>query len=320
MNIEGLREFYRLAGFRVASTSTADYLVPGSHLYQGFPIGPMPLPAAEEIAALCHHSGILGVEVINDRGVGVPGGLWARRDPSYGERSLQRQFRQHVEHAKSTQTVREIDFDDLYRWGLESNRETLRRQQRDDLYFSSHQRWKQLCDAGRRSSGAGVFATFSADELTTYMVYFIVGDTCYGLFSKSRTQARKTGANHLLYFIYTQTMLRRPGITGVTAGLQTIPPLDTVDRFKRHAGYSLEPHHTGVFLRPWFRGLLQSRLADAGLRLSARLLGPKQGLSRIQAVRDATRVRLCDLTSASAAKVVTPRVTDGDWQLPRSNR
>ena len=298
MNIEGLREFYRSAGFRVARTSSADYLVPGSHLYHGFPIGPRPLPAADEIAALCHHPRILGVEVINDRGIGVPSGLWAQRDPSYGTRSLQRQFRQHVDHAQATQTVREIGFDDLYRWGLAANRETLRRQQRDDLYFSGDRQWRQLCDAGRRSPGAGVFATFSADELTAYMVYFVVGDTCYGLFSKSLTEARKIGANHLLYFVYTQTMLRRPGITGVTAGLQTIPPLATVDRFKRHAGYSLEPHHTAVFLRPWFRALLQSRLTAAGLRASARLLGPKPGLTRLEAVRDATRVRLSDLSSA----------------------
>jgi hypothetical protein len=298
MNVEGLREFYRLAGFRVARTSTADYLVPGNRLYHGFPIGPKPVPAPDEIAALCHHPGILGVEVINDAGIGVPGGLWAMRDGSYGMRSLQRQFRQHVEHAQSNQTVKEIDFDDLYRRGLECNRETLRRQRRDDLYFSSDRRWRQLCDAGRQSPGAGVFATFAADELTAYMVYFIVGDTCYGLFSKSRTQARKTGANHLLYFAYTQAMIRRPGMTGVTAGLQTMPPLATVDRFKRHAGYTLEPHHTAVFLRPWFRQLVQSRLAATALRLSARVFGPTDGINRVQAMREATRVRMSDLTAA----------------------
>ena len=96
MDIEGLREFYRLAGFRIARTSTADYLVPASRLYHGFPIGPKPLPTPDEIVALCHHRGILGVEVINDRGIGVAGGLWAQRDRSYGIRSLKRQFRQHI--------------------------------------------------------------------------------------------------------------------------------------------------------------------------------------------------------------------------------
>jgi hypothetical protein len=311
MNLEGLREFYRLAGFRVARSSTADYLVPGSRLYHGFPIGPKPLPAADEIAALCHHPGILGVEVINDHAIGVPGGLWAVRDRSYGMRSLQRQFRQHVERAQATQTVREIGFDDLYRLGLESNRETLRRQHRDDLYFSSDRRWRQLCDAGRQSPGAGVFATFAAGELTAYMVYFIVGDTCYGLFSKSRTEARKTGANHLLYFTYTQTMIRRPGLAGVTAGLQTMPPLATVDRFKRHAGYALEPHHTAVFVRPWFRELLQSRLADAALRVSARWLGPTEGISRVKAVREATRVQMSDLAVATESRDTASGVVPG---------
>ena len=297
MNIEGLRQFYRLAGFRVARTSTADYLVPGNRIYHGFPIGPMPPPTPDEIAALCHHPGILGVEVINDRALGVPGGLWTQRDRSYGMQSLQRQFRQHVERAETTQTVREIDFDDLHRLGLECNRETLRRQHRDDLYFSTDQRWRQLCDAGRKSPGAGVFATFAGGELTTYMVYFIVGDTCYGLFSKSRNQARNTGANHLLYFVYTHTMIRRPSIVAVTTGLQTMPPLATVDRFKRHAGYTLEPHHTAVFLRPWFRELLQSRLAAAALQVSACLLGETDAIRRVRAVREAARVRMSDMGS-----------------------
>ena len=297
MNIEGLREFYRLAGFRVARTSTANYLVPASRLYHGFPIGPMPLPAPDEITALCHHKGILGVEVINDRGLGVPGGLWAQRDRSYGMRSLQRQFRQHVERASATQTAREIDFDDLNRLGLACNRETLRRQHREDPYFSNEKRWRRLCDAGRRSPGAGVFATFAGSELTAYMVYFIVDDTCYGLFSKSLTRARQAGANHLLYFQYTQTMIRRPGMTGVTAGLQTMPPMAAVDRFKRHAGYTLEPHHTAVFLRSWFRVLLQSALASVLLRSATRVLGSNDGIGRVQAVREAARVRMSDLAS-----------------------
>jgi hypothetical protein len=295
MNIDGLREFYHLAGFRLARTSTADYLVPASRLYHGFPIGPRPLPAPDEIAALCHHKGILGVEVINDRGLGVPGGLWAQRNRSYGMRSLQRQFRQHVERASATQIARETDFDDLYRLGLACNRETLRRQNRDDPYFSNDRSWRRLCDAGRRSPGAGVFATFAGGEFTAYMLYFIVDHTCYGLFSKSLDRARQTGANHLLYFHYTQTMIGRPGMTGVTAGLQTMPPMTAVDRFKWHAGYSLEPHHTAVFLRPWFRGLLQSALTSALLRSATHLLGSKDGIGRVQAVREAARVRLSDL-------------------------
>jgi hypothetical protein len=257
----------------------------------------MSQPTPDEIAALCHHPGILGVEVINDRGLGVPGGLWTQRDRSYGMRSLQRQFRQRLERAKTTQTVREIDSDDLHRLGLECNRETLRRQHRDDLYFSTDQRWRRLCDAGRQSLGAGCFSTFAGDELTTYMVYFIVGDTCYGLFSKSRNQARNTGANHLLYFAYTRTMIRRPSIVAVTTGLQTMPPLPTVDQSSVTPAIHCEPHHTAVFLPPWFRELLQSHPAAAALQVSARLLGETDAIRRVHAVREAARVRMSDLGS-----------------------
>jgi hypothetical protein len=106
-------------------------------------------------------------------------------------------------------------------------------------------------------------------------------------------------------------MIRRPGLAGVTAGLQTMPPLATVDRFKRHAGYALEPHHTAVFVRPWFRELLQSRLADAALRVSARWLGPTEGLSRVKAVREATRVQMSDLAVATESRDTASGVVPG---------
>ena len=92
-------------------------------------------------------------------------------------------------------------------------------------------------------------------------------------------------------------MIRRPRIVAVTTGLQTIPPLATVDQFKRHAGYTLEPHHTAVFLRPWFRELLQSRLAAAALQVSARLLGETDAIRRVHAVREAARVLMSDMGS-----------------------
>jgi len=289
VNADRLREFYERAGFRVAHTSSADWYVPGKRVYRSFPAGCAIAPAAQEIAELSHHPGILGVEFVNASGLGVPSGLWVLRDSSYDLHSLQRQFRQHVVQALSRESVHEIGFDELFRLGMSANLDTLRRQRRQDRHFSDPALWRRLCDAGKRTEGAGVFASIGSQGLSAYLVYFIVGDTCHGLFSKSRSQAPNAGSNHSLYFTYSRTMIRRSNLSVVTTGPQSIPPIETIDRFKRHAGYHLETHHFAVFLRPRVRGLLLCNAVGVALRAGERLFGSTEIIRRAHAVRHAVR-------------------------------
>ena len=289
MNVDLLREFYERAGFRIARSASADWYVPGKRVYRNFPAGHPVAPAADEIAELSHHSGIFGIEFVNASGVGVQTGLWALRDSSYDWHSLQRQFRQHAVRALSRERVQEIGFDDLFRLGRSANLDTLRRQKRQDRHFSDPVLWRQLCDAGKHTKGAGVFASMRPEGLSAYLVYFIVGDTCHGLFSKSRNQARNAGSNHALYFIYSRTMIRRSEISRITTGPQAIPPNTPVDRFKKHAGYHLEPYHFAVLLRPRVSTLLLSRPAGALIRAAERLFGSRQILRRAHALRYAVR-------------------------------
>jgi hypothetical protein len=289
VNVSLLREFYERAGFRVARTANADWYVPGKRVYRSLPVGHALAPAADEIVELTHHSGILGIEFVNASGVGVQSGLWTLRDSSYDWHSLQRQFRQHALRALSCESVHEIGFDDLFRLGMSANLDTLRRQKRQDRHFSDPVLWGRLCDAGKHTKGAGVFAIMRSDGLNAYLVYFIVGDTCHGLFSKSRNHTRNTGSNHALYFMYSRTMIRRTEISMVTTGPQAIPPNVLIDRFKRHAGYQLEPYHFAVLLRPRVSTLLLSAPAGVLIRTGERLFGSSDILQRAHALRYAVR-------------------------------
>ena len=285
MNADRLREFYDRAGFRTARTTSAHWFVPGKHIYRSFPAGRPVAPTADEVAELCRHSGVYGVEFVNATPIGVPSGLWMVRDPAYDQRSLQRQFRQHLERAFADESVQQIGFDELFRLGVTANLETLGRQRRRDRHFSDPALWRRLCDAGKQTLGAGVFASMRAGELSAYLVYFIVGDTCHGLFSKSCNQARRAGSNHALYFIYTKTMIRRENISTVTTGPQSIPPIAAIDRFKRHAGYNLEPYHFAVSLRPRVSALLLSDSAGALLRAGERRFRSSEMLRRALTLR-----------------------------------
>lgn len=287
MNEENLVAFYERAGFRVARTTGVNWYVPGGRVFRAIPVGRPVSPGPEELASVCRQHGILGAEFANLGGRGIPGGQFVLRDQEYGPKSLQRQFRQWVGRALSDQVVRQIDFQELQRLGRAANEETLARQGRADAHYTDPKLWRQLCDAGQRTPGAGVFAAFAPDGLAAYLVYFLVNDTCYGLFSKSRDRARLLGTNHALYFTYAEAMIRSPGIAAVTAGAQGLPPIASLDRFKRHAGFQLEPCPWAVTLRPVARALILSPLATAGLWAGESLLGRAEPLERLRLIRAA---------------------------------
>ena len=284
MNTERMREFYERAGYRVAKTAGGDWYVPGNRVYKNFPCGKAVLPTADEIAGLCRHKGIIGVEFYNTCGIGVESGIWVVRDVSYGLHSLKRQYRQRLLRTLERESVREIDFDELFRLGTAANRESLARLGLDDRRLSDPASWRRLCTAGERTPGAGAFASFGPNGLTAYLIYFIAGETCYGLISKSIDAAREAGSNYALYYAYTQAMIRRSGIAAVTIGVQSIPPLEGVDRMKRHAGYHLEPYEVAVFLRPAARTLVTSATAALAIRVGERILGHKDAFRRARAL------------------------------------
>jgi hypothetical protein len=284
MNAQRMLEFYERAGYPVAKTSNAYWYVPGRRFYKNFPCGAAITPSREELSDLSHHRGILGAEFFNRDGIGVPSGLWMMRDSTYDLHSVQRQFRQHLVPALEREQVREISFADLAAQATAANLETLGRQHHADAHIADPAMWRRLCNAGAHVPGAGVFASFSAHRLMAYLIYFVVDGTCYGLISKSIDEARHTGSNHALYFTYTRTMIRRAEITAVTLGLQSIPPIEGVDRMKRHAGHSLEPFHVAVSLRPFARALIGGRVGAIALRAAERILGSTDEIQRTRAL------------------------------------
>lgn len=279
-------EFYGRAGFRVATTPGAHWYVPGRRFWKSFPCAAPVDPAPGDLAALARAEGVLGVEYFNDRGAGVRTGLWTLRDARYSLDSLQRQHRRHVERGLERAAVREIAFDELAHAGLEANRQWLARTRHDDPHLADPARWRALCDAGARTSGAFAFATLDvAGRAEAYLVGFVAGPVAYGLVSKSLDAARATGANHALYFAYAQAMIRRPGIEAVTLGLQTLPAQPGVERMKRHAGFSLEGVDLALVLRPAFRAIVSSGAARLAVRAGERLFGPTPAVRRVGALQ-----------------------------------
>ena len=303
MNTARLREFYQRAGYRVTSTRSADWYVPGGRIYRSFPCGTLVTPNENEIAELASQRGIFGIEFHNGNGIGVPSGIWMMRDRGYGPHSVTRQYRQQMTRALRREVVREIGFDELHRLGMRANIETLTRQNHGDVHFSDPAQWRQLCEAGASTPGAGVFAIFGPHALIAYLVYFIVDGISHGLMTKSLDEARQGGSNHALYFHYAYAMIRRPEIEAVEFGAQWVPAMESVDRIKRHAGYRLEPYHVAVFLRPAARTLLLSGAASLALKAAREIFGPSDGIDRAEALRHMAHAT-ADSTGHVASRIV----------------
>lgn len=301
-----MREFYERARFPVAATASAEWLVPGDRVWRSFPCGRTVAPGDDEIDELRRRPGIAAVEWFNDAGVGVETGIWVVRDPAYDEHRVRRTYRQRLHRALESETVEQIEFADLHRLGRRANEETLARQRKRNPHLTDPVLWRALCEAGRATPGAGALATLGPEGLTAYLLFFVLDGVAHGLISKSLDVARERGSNHLLYFTYARTLVRREGIRAVSIGARAVPPLEGVDRMKRHAGYELERSHLAVVLAPLAGALLGNRLAPLVLRAGQRVLGPGDPLDRAEALRAAAAATEATRPHAGRAKTALP--------------
>lgn len=290
MNAEALAAFYERAGFDVRRTPHALWqAAPGRRLYRSLPIDRPVRPDASDEERIFRHGAALGIEFTTEPGRGAASSHFVVRDPGYGLHSLKRQFRQHVRRGLERCVVREIDFGDLERHGAAANRASLARQARAVPHLLDPRLWRRYCDAGRRTPGAGVLASFTDGILAAYLVFFRVDDVVHGLQMMSRTDLWAHRPNHLLYYSFAHAMIRRWGVQAVSVGLGSLPPAPERDRFKRAAGFAAEPCAIGIRLRPWAHRFARVRAPDWALGAAARLLGTRVGAARARSILTAAR-------------------------------
>jgi len=246
------------------------------------------------LQTLFHRRCLLGVRFPSLRKSGVESALFVVRDKNYDFHSLQRQFRQHVQKGLKHCEINEIDFDYLFRHGMPVNYDAMARRRQKLPHFVDLTQWRRFCDAGKRTPGAGVIGSFVRGELASYLIYFIADKICHGLHMISRTDAKSYRANHLLYYVYTKTMISRTEIEAVTTGLQSLSPVGQIDEFKRHAGYQKEPCYLSVALRRAAKLLLLNGAMGLALDIEERIVGPNGHLQRIRSgfhMAKATQIR-----------------------------
>ena len=291
MNTEHFRRFLELQGRPVIASESGYWYNAGGGVYLSIPYVRTIDPDPAELAGLFRRFRILGVKYSTaDPTRGRSGGIYVVRDREYGLHSLKSSARSSVQKGLASCVIREIDFDYLQQHGLPLNWDTMERQKRDDPFFSDPALWARLCQAGRQVEGAGAWGAFVGDDLAAYMIVFLVDD-CYNILHEmSRTDLRQHFPNNALQYSVIQTMMTRPGIHCVSAGLEPILEIPGLDRFKRYAGYEKLPCNYIVALHPLPRAVLLGRAGWAFLCAARRRFPENDKLKRIHAIVDIARL------------------------------
>lgn len=286
MNLDKFREFLELTGHNIIESPSSLWCEMVPRFYESIPFYQTINPCQAEIDMLFRNHQMLGVKYRMHEGKkGKRGCIYICGEKPYDLKALHPKTRNKVRQGLKNCVVREIDFGLLHEHGLPLNRDTLKRQGRDDATFSQRSQWAQFCEAGKRAEGASAWGAFVGDRLAAYMVTFITGQYCNMLYQCSSTDLLPTKANHALTYVVTREMLSSSTINYVSYGRSSIRgDLDGLDEYKTRLGYEKRPVDFVVVLHPLAELLLVGRLGNGLLGLLSRIARDNDYLKRIKGI------------------------------------
>jgi hypothetical protein len=134
--------------------------------------------------------------------------------------------------------VRRIAFGELEGLGgLELSRSTLARQHRK-IPGDHDEYWRRHYAAADEVDSAECWGAFANGRLVSFLTSVTIDSTVYLLVLKSATEHLSEYPNNAIVFECTQDALRRPGVTEVSWGLESLlPSLGSLERFKQGMGF-----------------------------------------------------------------------------------
>jgi len=290
MNVENYRRFLEGFGHRVIASPSGYWFNVNRWFYQSIPPFRVIAPNQAEISDLFSRHRVLGFKYCAPPNrSGKLSAIYICRDKGYDLKNVHRKMRNKVRQGLRNCTVRPISFEYLYYHGMPLNRDTLKRQDRDDPTFSQQEQWERFCQAGQEAQGAGVWGAFVGEQLAAYMVTFIIHGCSNILYQMSRTDLLNSRANNALAFVATREMLSSPDIRCVSYGQESIRALPGLDEYKLRLGYERWPMRHVVVLHPLFKPFLLGWAGEAVLRNLRRFFPGRDVLKLITGVVDIAR-------------------------------
>ena len=119
------------------------------------------------------------------------------------------------------------------------NHRTTRAEQNANHPLLSDEGRRRIASIAVKIPNLRIHACFYQNEIAAYLVHITFGSICEGLMTNRREGTLEPAvkyASHLLYYTFAKQAISRPEVQMVCVGRQSVPPNDTLARFKAPAG------------------------------------------------------------------------------------
>lgn len=253
--------FYKAAGFKVYSSQSTDWCEIQRGMLISIPFHRLVQPTTDELEQVLDSSGAIGLRYpTSNENYGFESNLMFCRSVGYGSQHLQHRARNQVNKGQKYCTIKQVDFLELAEAGLQLNRKTCQRQNRDDPKTRPSY-WKRICEAGRETKGAVAFGAYCENRLAAYLIVLETATAAELIVQNSDSDLLSFSPNNVLTFAVTQHYLADSGMAlPVCYGLQSLEKTESLDRYKIGMGYQPESIKQRLYFRQGARWLIQPKV------------------------------------------------------------
>ncbi len=285
MNAEVVAEWFRRQRHRVVQTPSSWWYEASPRVYQAFPFHWSIRPGEGELEDLLRTRRALALRCSTP--LDAPEGMVSYHvvcdDHGYDLGTLHGRARNKVRHGLQRARVEPVPLERMAEEGWQLEVETCRRQGRDVPW--TREAWRQRHLTASALPGFEGWGALVDGRLAASLLCVRIDECCEVLGQQCLTEYLPTRVNNALAFVFTRSVLQRPGVRLAFYTLQSLDAPPALDEFKFTMGYRPAAVRQRVVVHPWAEHAFGPRahgLVSAALRWrpESRLLAKAEGMLR----------------------------------------
>lgn len=203
-------------------------------------------------------------------------------DPAYDLEQLSSNTRSKIRRGVKACEVRRLEPTFVRAHGERANADSLERMRfTKDLYD-----WSTYWDAVDATPSAEVWGAVRGTEVLAYLVALHVEGCAEILVERSGNDGLRHYPNNALVYTAVRDLIRRPEVTRILFGLESLEAVSGVDQFKESMGLQRRPLRQRIVFHPLLQPVLGSALVRRGVRAHARRRPEDQFWRKVEGLLD----------------------------------
>jgi hypothetical protein len=293
MHSEQLARFYQLCGRHVELACDAFWanMNLDSRLFMSVSHYATLKPDPDELDRMLRRASGIAARFPCEGPQGHQLGMYVLRDRSYCLESLDRKRRNAVRRGLAACDIRPLDPDELARYALPLNIDSMNRQGRMLPEFCDLKWWAKVVEAVRRVPAIRTTGAFIGGQLAAYAIEVVEDGWVSGLHQFSKTEFLPYCPNHALDYWLARRAMSEPGILAISNGPVPLVRDPGLHLYKTRLGYEVLPQQLAVHFRPALRMAIVNRPAEAFVNVASRCLPRSRILASMSCVISAAQTQ-----------------------------